>query len=497
MSSNVVVDMAARPRINTGIRDLTQVTRDAVWALQRTNDPPEIFRRGSSLCRLEEGEDGHVRSRELTNISLKYELAERTEFYKVERGMDLAARPPGDLAGNILASTNLPFPGLDRITRVPVFGVDGVLVNAPGYHEGSRLYYAPSEGLAVPEVPVAPRPEDLARAKDLILEDLLIDFPFADDADRAHAISLLLLPFARDLITGPTPNHLVESPTPGSGKGLLVDATLRISLGHVPIIAQAKDEEEWRRRITSHLRQAAEAIIIDNITGSLDSGVLASALTTPLYWEDRLLGSNTMLRLPVRCVWVCAANNPVLSTELARRSVRVRLEPKVERPWERAGFKHPSLREWVDEHRGELIKAACILVQHWIVEGRPTWSGTPLGSYESWSRTMGGILETADIEGFLGNHRKLMEGADLESQALHCFVGKWAKEFKEPTIAANLLALATDCAIGLKGSDQRSRTVALGMKLNQLRGRLIGNHQVVPAGKSRGSKLWKLEQVRG
>ncbi len=38
-----------------------------------------------------------------------------------------------------------------------------------------------------------------------------------DEADRAHALALLLLPYARDLIDGPTPNHLAESPEPGSG----------------------------------------------------------------------------------------------------------------------------------------------------------------------------------------------------------------------------------------------------------------------------------------
>ena len=47
--------------------------------------------------------------------------------------------------------------------------------------------------------------------------------------------------------------------------------------------------------------------------------------------------------------------------------------------------------------------AALTLARNWFSEGRPQWSGRPLGSYEEWSRLVGGILEAADIPGFLGN----------------------------------------------------------------------------------------------
>ena len=75
--------------------------------------------------------------------------------------------------------------------------------------------------LPVPPVPERPTMQELELAKGLIFKALLHDFPSVDAADKAHATGLFGLPYVPDLIHDPTPNHLIEAPTPGSGKGLL------------------------------------------------------------------------------------------------------------------------------------------------------------------------------------------------------------------------------------------------------------------------------------
>ena len=105
----------------------------------------------------------------------------------------------------------------------------------------------------------------------------------------------------------------------------------------VDTLAPGRDEEKWRKSITSVLREGHEALWIDNLVHPLDSGTLAAALTTSV-WEDRILGQSRTIRVPVRCVWLATANNPVLSRELTRRSVRIRIAPKVDRPWPREVF---------------------------------------------------------------------------------------------------------------------------------------------------------------
>jgi hypothetical protein len=83
-------------------------------------------------------------------------------------------------------------------------------------------------------------------------------------------------------------------------------------------------------------------VLVDNVTQTLDSGVFASALTAST-WADRILGRSETLQVPLRCVWVTTANNPMLSLEITRRSIRIRLAPKVDEPWLREKFIHPHL----------------------------------------------------------------------------------------------------------------------------------------------------------
>ena len=149
------------------------------------------------------------------------------------------------------------------------------------------------------------------------------------------------------MIDGPTPLHLIEKPTPGTGATLMVDAIATILTGAgASVMTEGRDDEEWRKRVTAKLRQIPSIVLIDNLRQKLDSAAVAAALTAP-FWEDRILGASEMARLPIRCVWIATGNNPEFSNEMARRLVRIRLDAHVERPWQRAGFRHPDLMTWV------------------------------------------------------------------------------------------------------------------------------------------------------
>ena len=175
-------------------------------------------------------------------------------------------------------------------------------------------------------------------------------------------------------------------------------------------MTEGRDEDEWRKRITAKLLQGPQFILIDNIRSRLDSAALSAALTSEI-WEDRVLGHSRTAAIPMACVWLATANNPGLSLEVARRTVAIRLDSGVEKPWQRQGFRHPKLRYWARQHRGQLIWAALTLVQAWIAAGKPAGQQS-LGSYESWAEVVGGIQEVAGIPGFLGNLDKVYGEAD-------------------------------------------------------------------------------------
>ena len=278
----------------------------------------------------------------------------------------------------MLASPHIPFPQLERIVEMPVFGADGTLLRTHGYHSATRIFLATEPGISTPTVMTTPTDDDVRCSLAMLRYEFISDFPFVSPSDQAHALALSLLPFARDLISGPTPLHLIEAPCSGTGKGLLAETLLGVAHGtQVTIMPQARDDEEWRKRLTACYREGRPVILVDNLTRPLESGVLAAALTANM-WEDRLLGKSETVRIPIRAIHIATANNPLLSTEMVRRSIRIRLDSNSERPWLRSGFKHSNLKVWVQEQRPRLMRSVLTLIQNWVVRGKPPCSGKVL-----------------------------------------------------------------------------------------------------------------------
>lgn len=99
-----------------------------------------------------------------------------------------SALPPLALVRDMLAHSRAPLPRLARTVRAPIFTPDGRIQLAPGYDADSHTYYAPAPGFTLRAVPRDVAALDLAYARDLLLDDLLGDFPFVVAAERAHRL---------------------------------------------------------------------------------------------------------------------------------------------------------------------------------------------------------------------------------------------------------------------------------------------------------------------
>jgi len=492
------------PRINAQEQNIPEIA-DAAWnALVAANNPVTVVQLGDVLSRISDDDEGNPRIREVTESILAHELARVAVWTRQTKDpqtgvmMRKHAKVPIAVVQDMLAARAFPVPTLISVSRIPTFAPDGTLHEKRGYSPLTKSYYAPQRGVSIPPIPKQPTVADVAKAKSIILDDLLGDFSFAGKAEIANAVSIFLEVAVRNIIDGPTPLRLIEAPIAGSGKGLLVDALLMPSIGrNVAVMPAASDEAEWGKRIVSQLLKAPAAILIDNITKSLDSGSLAAVLTSPTY-TDRQLGGNKMIELPVRCAWIATANNPTMSTEIARRTVRIRLDPKVDRPWERTGFRHENLREWVHENRGQLIWAALVLVRNWFAQGSEP--GTKrLGSYESWSKVVGGILDAAKIDGFLTNLTAFYEASDLEGAIWREFVTAWFAKFGESEVGVSDLFDIAEKIDGFDlgtGSTKAQRTT-FGIALNKQRDRVIGDFRIVQTRVVHQAKRWRLIKNRG
>jgi putative DNA primase/helicase len=482
----------SKPLIVTNRRDLRDVTQDAIAALEKANDPPRILNRGGALVRLNERRGIQVEP--LNPDSLRSELAEVADWRNASNGVYVPVFPSPTVVRNVLAQPLWPFPTLERIVRAPVFTRSARLVTSPGFDSESGIYLD-NEGFALADIPGNPTSADVTDAKRLIMDELLSDFPFVSDAEKAHAVALLLVPFIRDLIEGPVPIHVVESSTPGTGKGLLVHVCLLPTAGRqVPSMTEGRDEDENRKRLTSHLVGGPDFVFLDNVRRPVDSSAIASAITAEV-WEDRLLQQTKMVRVPMRAVFVITGNNPTLSNEMARRSIRIRLDAGVDQPWRRRGFRHP-LPKWAAEHRAELVGSALVLTNAWLSAGRPGWSGSGLGSFEEWSSIMGGIFEVVEIPEFLGNIDEFYAASDQETKTWSALVQAWWDKYAEASVGVSDLC---DLAIGildLGTGDERSIRTRFGRQLGQRRDRIVAGCRIEDAGTYQGAARYRLVKVR-
>jgi hypothetical protein len=324
--------------------------------------------------------------------------------------------------------------------------------------------------------------------------DLLVNFPFVEEADRTHAVAMMLLPYVRELIEGPTPIHLFEAPVAGTGKGRLIEILLMPFLGQEPsTTSEVGNDDEWRKTLTALLAKVPDVVWLDNINGVLDSGALSNMLTASRL-NERILGTSTTIDVPIRCVWAMTANNMTMTKEVARRSIRVRIDAKMENPHLRHSFKHHPIKSWVNRHQNELIAACLTIIRYGLQHGsQPT---TTLGSYEQWAAVMGTIFNGCGIAGFLGNLQKLYDQADAEGVAWRGLVQNWWTTYGDTPIGASQLfgLISDDTDLPIRGKDETARKMSFGKLLKKKRDNVIAGYQIVKADDVNNTAQWKLKE---
>ncbi len=454
-----------KPSIVINTCQLRDKVAAALEALRKCNDPPYLFNRGGVPVRLGGGEAG---LEPMDDAALLAELAEAADWFRRDRsGSLMEAESPTSVIRAIRGRREHPFPVIEGITHAPFFTADGGLVITAGYHQAPRVYLSLEPRLAAAlasrSFKPAPAAAELADACGLLAE-LFFDFPFIDLASCAHAVALTLLPFVRLMIAGPTPNHAVSAPPrgEGTGKGLLIQTACAPALGEISASPETGNQEELRKTLLAAVIENAPVVWFDNVRGEVSSGVLAAILTSN-NWADRVLGKSKRFRGRVLSTWCVAGNALRFSREIARRTVLIELDAAMPCAWTRTGFRH-ELPAWALENRARLIAACVTLVHHWIAVGRPPGKRV-LGSFEAWSRVMGGILEAAGIGGFLANMAQESDEHDRETDRWQPFIDAWWRRHGETPATPGVLLPFAESVLPDDGRSERSRATRLGLLL--------------------------------
>jgi hypothetical protein len=399
-------DDEGRLKVQASHRNPIDVADEVADYLLEANDPPGLFSmspaavvlRGGALVPLDP--DGW----------LEY-VARRVTFTVPAKGSSQMVAPPAAVMKLIPPVVTPELPPLDGIVTTPYLDADGNLIAGDGYHPGTRLLLQ-SGGFKVPPVSATPSAEDVAQAVKLLTEEWLGDFPFAGDADKANVIAVPLTMTGR-MFFNLVPLFVFDASTAGSGKGLLASTISLIKTGEPPRVMELPaDGEEQRKKITSALLAGQELMMWDE-SHVIQGRTLAAILTAEKY-SDRILGGNKMMSVVNRFTQVALGNNVEVWGDMKRRVVPARLVPDTEHPEDRDDFRHPDLEQWVLSHRGELLAAVLTIWRNWIAKGRPE-ADAGMGSFERWSRTVGGALQAAGIKGFRSNTASWLSDSDDDS----------------------------------------------------------------------------------
>lgn len=418
-------DTDDRPQVVLSGRQLREKVEDALSVLQQANNPPALFVRGGQVVQIRLDERQWPIVAPVTVSALRGRMAKAADWLKLVKSDEgewkgAPQDPPKDLAEVLLAAPAWPFPAVETVTQVPTLRPDGTLNATPGYDADTRTYYVPPPGFELPEVPDCPTSAELAAALDA-LHRPWAEFPWADEASYANLLALLLTAVLRPAIAGPVPLALIEAPQAGTGKSLLADSAGIVALGRSEFTTAPATREEWAKEIGTQLFAGRSIIAFDNVDGRLDAPELAAVLTMEV-WTKRQLGGNSAPALAQRATWIATGNNVRLGGDLPRRCYPIKIDARTSRPWERQEFTIKDLRAYLREHRGELLAALLTLARAWFAAGQPATSVRALGSFEQWTRIVGGILNHAGVAGFLGNLEEMYQTADEDGPVLESFL---------------------------------------------------------------------------
>ncbi len=392
-----------------------------------------------------------------------------------------ASSPPRDVLSYIRAYTAKweLAERLEGIASGPIMAKDGTFAKGPGYDDKTK-WYIKGDG-DWPDWP-----GDGPSAASWLINEILADFPFRDQASKANALALILAPFVIYAIEGNMPLFWVEAPKSRTGKSILAQACMLPYNGDIIGGPQIGDDEEMKKSLYARFSRGLPYVFFDNLKVKLDSPTLEACLTSESI-PIRLLSTNTETTFRVdNTLFLATTNNGECSIDLAGRRIVISLLANEEFPENRSGFNHDPLHAWIAANRKTAVSAAMGMVAHWVSQGRPMRSPYSLGGrLDCACKTLGGILESCGVEGFMSNYLSQKEAASADKSEIVDLYEAWHEMFgSQPVSVSQLMALADERKLvpSWFGSSDPATRRKFGHCLNSLRDCINGGfvHSVLP-----------------
>ncbi|MDE4063829.1 bifunctional DNA primase/polymerase [Phaeobacter gallaeciensis] len=399
---------------------------ESATLMAEQGDEPTMFHSNGRIAEIRTDEQGALKIENVDKDRYKARMEDKIDFW----GKEGTVEAPSGVVNNVFHRDKTAYPPLHKIIRAPAFDPDKQLITEPGYHS-SGVIYKPQDGVVVPLVSAHPTRAEVRAAVDNLVDvlgDFMLDALPREELASAvregrhvpsfcHALSFGLTALCRAFIDGPTPGHFVRKMKPRTGATkLLSSVSYMATLSYAKPQSLPDSKQEIQKTVTASLDSGQQFTFFDNLpdSGKVESGELAAVMTAWPFYTGRRLGVTAMVDAKVENTFGFTGNKTVLSPELAARMQLIVLDPQMENPEDRTGFKY-DLASHVPANAGKYLHSFLTIVQYWIAEGCREWTGKPLGGFERHSAIIGGILEAAGIRGFLDNRDVLRSTANTAS----------------------------------------------------------------------------------
>ena len=478
----------------------------------RTFKPEAAFFRPKGNTYLAEA-DAEYLERALNDTGLIYKLDEDEKR--------ISAAAPAKWCRHIIGrpSTQLdkvPWKHLDAITNVPFLLSDGSLVDRPGYHAATGIWYDP-RGHEFPSIPAAPTTKQARKALEKF-SVVFSEFCFATedkqpwDSSPAYAAVLATIfgVLLRHLL--PTVPMLgITAPDPGSGKTKIAEAIGGATTGCLLSRISYDNTEEFDKQLPIPLSAGDRVVLIDNVDRKMvNSARLSTVLSTEASIKWRILGETREQAILNRSVFIVTGNHLIISGDLPRRSLLCRLIPNVASPETRPFSFDPVVR--AREMFADLAMAALTAARYYLGANCPAPKYgkdvvTESGSFTDWNRIVRGLLvhlgfgDPLATQEDVRNENPMLENdvelvaalrADFPS-AQHFSVSSIFNKLRDAKIGATHDSKAYELLVG---PNEKWDAQKVGYRLRGLRDRVLDGFKVEVAKRVHGAVFYRVTKNR-
>lgn len=370
-----------KPRIKVRQGEMHRVVAAAEKVLA---DQHDLYRSNGLIVRLKvDPVTDDVTTEAVTEQSLAMLLSASCSWEKFDGRADDWRRcdvPSSVVSGVLKNQTVNNLPVLNGLVRQPYLRRgDGALIMEAGYDANTGIYAAfdPAEY----KLPLLTKENALSALRRL--QQLLVEFEFDGNADRATACCAMLTASVRNYLDV-APGFNITASSPGSGKSYLASVITPFSgPGDARNISYPATSEEATKVVLSLALEQPAAVCFDDMTTDwLPHGAMNRMLTSGSITE-RVLGSSRVVTAKTASFIMGTGNNIRPIRDMARRVASIYLLPKTENAAMRDYAGRPA--EEVKQHRGAYVSDALTIIAAWKAAGSPKADVPNIGGFEQWS----------------------------------------------------------------------------------------------------------------